>query len=441
MPPNRDLGDTELWARSLRRSVQRRELTALSRRHATRRKGATLAVSASMAVTPALQPLAALASSGTSATAPARSVIHLPSSALLSEGDTGAAVVAVQGEVGVDDDGIFGPITRAAVESFQQRYGLPVTGEVDARTWTALFHSNVSFVGGGGARVLTVYRPGAAAAEPATVATEHQTATTPAATPRTDSAPRHTSAVTPAATPRSVSAPPATPETVSAPARTPRTGHAPAPAATPRPVSAPAPVATTRPVSTAGGCGSGAISTPVSGPVTGRFGESRPGHLHAGEDISAPAGTPVRAAQCGTVSQAGRETGSGNIVCIQHAGGVSTCYAHLSQIGTTQGAYVHVGDVIGQVGCTGNCTGPHLHFEVRQNGKATDPEPYLRGSATIPAGSTSTVTATLASATAPKAKIATTSQAQTTAAAPGQPAVTSPAATTATAASAPAATA
>ena len=70
-----------------------------------------------------------------------RSAIELPSDALVEEGDTGEAVVAVQREVGVDDDGIFGPITRGAVERFQARYGLPVTGKVDARTWTALFQS------------------------------------------------------------------------------------------------------------------------------------------------------------------------------------------------------------------------------------------------------------------------------------------------------------
>ena len=118
--------------------------------------------------------------------------------------------------------------------------------------------------------------------------------------------------------------------------------------------------------------------------MTGTFGEARTGHTHAGQDIAAPTGTAVRAAQCGTVTSAGADgSGYGNLVCIQHEGGVSTCYAHLSQIDTTKGAYVHVGDVIGKVGCTGSCTGPHLHFEVRENGKATNPAPYLEGSKTI----------------------------------------------------------
>ncbi len=78
-----------------------------------------------------------------------RSAIAMPSGALVSYGDVGEKVVAVQREVGVDDDGIFGPITRGAVERFQSRMGLAVTGEVDARTWQALFKSQVSFVGPG----------------------------------------------------------------------------------------------------------------------------------------------------------------------------------------------------------------------------------------------------------------------------------------------------
>ena len=162
---NRDLSDPELWERSLRRSVHRREITELARKHAARRKGAALAVSASMAAGPVAAPFAAVASSGggrTPTTAPAspRSAIHMPANALVSEGDTGEAVVAVQRQVGVDDDGIFGPITRGAVERFQSKYGLKVTGEIDARTWTALFKSNVSFVGEGGRTVKTGLQPG-----------------------------------------------------------------------------------------------------------------------------------------------------------------------------------------------------------------------------------------------------------------------------------------
>ena len=165
VPYNRDLSDPTLWERSLRRSVHRREITEAARKHAARRKGAAVVVSASMAAGPTLSPLAAVARSGgdsavaAGAVAPSRSAISMPSGALVAYGDVGEKVVAVQREVGVDDDGIFGPITRGAVERFQSRMGLAVTGEVDARTWQALFKSQVSFVGQGGKQVMTVYKP------------------------------------------------------------------------------------------------------------------------------------------------------------------------------------------------------------------------------------------------------------------------------------------
>ena len=92
-----------------------------------------------------------------SAVVPSRSAVSLPASSLVSFGDTGEAVAAVQRQVRVDDDGIFGPITRGAVERFQKRAGLPVTGSVDTKTWAAMFKSNVTMVGGGGKTVLTVY--------------------------------------------------------------------------------------------------------------------------------------------------------------------------------------------------------------------------------------------------------------------------------------------
>ena len=96
-------------------------------------------------------------------------------------------------------------------------------------------------------------------------------------------------------------------------------------------------------------------------------------------DIGAPTGTPVRAAACGTVSLAGQQSGYGNIVCITHTSQFSTCYAHLSRFGTSTGAHVQQGQVIGYVGCTGNCTGPHLHFETRVGGVARNPTQYLGG--------------------------------------------------------------
>ena len=86
-----------------------------------------------------------------------------------------------------------------------------------------------------------------------------------------------------------------------------------------------------------GTCGSSTISTPVKGTVTSPYGP-RWGRNHDGIDISAPTGTPVRAAACGTVSLAGQQSGYGNMVCITHTSQFSTCYAHLSRFGVSNGA-------------------------------------------------------------------------------------------------------
>jgi murein DD-endopeptidase MepM/ murein hydrolase activator NlpD len=122
--------------------------------------------------------------------------------------------------------------------------------------------------------------------------------------------------------------------------------------------------------------GSGAYIWPVNGPVVSPFGQ-RWGRLHAGIDIAVPAGTPIRAAAGGRVAMAGWMGGYGQYTCIQHGGGVATCYAHQSSIGVGTGASVKQGQVIGAVGCTGHCFGDHLHFEVRVGGSPVDPMGYL----------------------------------------------------------------
>jgi murein DD-endopeptidase MepM/ murein hydrolase activator NlpD len=125
------------------------------------------------------------------------------------------------------------------------------------------------------------------------------------------------------------------------------------------------------------GGGSGALAWPVNGPITGVFGEARPGHMHAGVDIAAPGGTPIRAAGSGKVVLLGFTGGYGNYTCIQHTASMSTCYAHQSSYATSMGASVSQGQVIGAVGNTGNSSGDHLHFEVRVNGAPTNPMGYL----------------------------------------------------------------
>ena len=123
--------------------------------------------------------------------------------------------------------------------------------------------------------------------------------------------------------------------------------------------------------------GSGQLIWPLNGPVTGVFGEVRPGHLHSGVDIAVPEGTPIRAADSGRVALMGWVGGYGNYTCVQHTASMSTCYGHQSSFATSNGASVTQGQVIGYSGNTGNSTGPHLHFEVRINGSPVDPMGYL----------------------------------------------------------------
>jgi murein DD-endopeptidase MepM/ murein hydrolase activator NlpD len=122
--------------------------------------------------------------------------------------------------------------------------------------------------------------------------------------------------------------------------------------------------------------GSGGLIWPVNGPIVSPFG-MRWGRLHAGVDIAVPAGTPIRAAQSGRVILMGWTGGYGNYTCIGHGNGLSTCYAHQSRYGTSNGASVQQGQVIGYVGCTGHCFGDHLHFETRVGGAPVNPMGYL----------------------------------------------------------------
>ncbi len=125
--------------------------------------------------------------------------------------------------------------------------------------------------------------------------------------------------------------------------------------------------------------GSGQLIWPVNGPVVSGFG-MRWGRMHEGIDIAVPAGTPIRAAASGSVvlMQSEAESGGyGNFTCVDHGGGLQTCYAHQSAFAASAGQAVSQGQVIGYVGCTGHCFGDHLHFEVRINGVPTDPLGYL----------------------------------------------------------------
>jgi murein DD-endopeptidase MepM/ murein hydrolase activator NlpD len=122
--------------------------------------------------------------------------------------------------------------------------------------------------------------------------------------------------------------------------------------------------------------GNGTFQWPVSGPITSPFG-MRWGTLHPGIDIGVPTGTPIHAAGSGTVVWCGWMSGYGNLVMIDHHNGLATLYGHQSRVAVACGQNVTTGDVIGYSGCTGFCTGPHVHFEVRANGTPVDPLGYL----------------------------------------------------------------
>ena len=127
--------------------------------------------------------------------------------------------------------------------------------------------------------------------------------------------------------------------------------------------------------------GSGGMIWPVNGPITSPFCERRAWEAcHPGIDIGVPSGTPIRAAASGKVTlmqSVGASGGYGNYTCVSHTSSLSTCYAHQSRFGTSLGASVTQGQVIGYSGCTGLCFGAHLHFEVRINGAVTNPLNYL----------------------------------------------------------------
>ena len=115
---------------------------------------------------------------------------------------------------------------------------------------------------------------------------------------------------------------------------------------------------------------------PVNGSVTSPYGY-RWGRQHTGIDIDGYTGQPIVASKEGTVVLAEYYSGYGQAVVIDHGGGYATLYAHMSRFATSNGAHVDQGEIIGYVGCTGSCTGDHLHFEVRVNGNPVDPMQYL----------------------------------------------------------------
>ena len=159
--------------------------------------------------------------------------------------------------------------------------------------------------------------------------------------------------------------------------------NAPAPVAPPAPAPAPAPTleapvdprlpakaSRDRPPE------GGDFVRPGVGRMTSGYGR-RWGRLHAGVDLAAGTGSPIRAVAAGTVIASGNEGGYGNCIRIQHADGSVSLYGHMSSLIARKGAKVSAGDQIGREGNTGQSTGPHLHFEIRINDVPINPVPWL----------------------------------------------------------------
>lgn len=122
------------------------------------------------------------------------------------------------------------------------------------------------------------------------------------------------------------------------------------------------------------------ISTvPISGKISSRYGSisNIRSSAHTGLDITAPNGTPIKAVADGTVILASKKGSYGNLVKLDHGNGVESWYAHTSKMYVKKGQEVKAGDTIATVGSTGNSTGPHLHLEIRINGKHVNPQKYL----------------------------------------------------------------
>jgi len=342
--PHRDLALVDPWQRSLDRSLHRRAIVPAMRRSVARRRRASVALSTLMVAGPTGSLLAAaglgIGSRGVdvAAASPASRAIDngaTPAAMAFKLGSHGDAVSEIQRQLGVPDDGVFGPVTQAAVTDFQARNGLDVDGVVGPVTWTALFGLEQAAAAAGArdgnVAVIVRERTGAGDARQGAGGGPSETLGAPVVDlggPVADTSPRT------------------------------------------RPVATPAPGN--------GACGPLRLTSPVKGTVTSGFGP-RWGRNHEGLDIAAPSGTPIRAAECGVVSFAGVQSGYGNMVCVKHSSRFETCYAHMTNYAVSQGQRVGQGEVIGYVGCTGNCTGPHLHFETRVDGGARDPRPYLGG--------------------------------------------------------------
>jgi len=161
-------------------------------------------------------------------------------------------------------------------------------------------------------------------------------------------------------------------------APTPPTSVAPTPPTSAAPPSAGDPVPRMAPPASALPAAAPRFEWPVRGRTVAGFGPRAGGQQNDGIDIAAAAGTPVKAADGGTVVYAGNEVrGLGNLLLVSHAGGYITAYAHLDKMSVAKGATVKKGQTIGTVGTSGGAAEPQLHFEIRYRNKPVDPAGLL----------------------------------------------------------------
>jgi murein DD-endopeptidase MepM/ murein hydrolase activator NlpD len=394
---HRDLSSPDLWERSLERSLYRRALLPGARRSQNRRKGIAAAISAATMAGPgspiafaalSSQPQADLAAE----TASKRAIEVREGGLPLQLGSQGALVAQVQKVLGIPADGIFGLQTDGAVRRFQARAGVQVDGVVGPVTWAALFPPAAAGTGGDAPPAVKqrLERELREAGARFDAQADRSVDGLFGSGGRAEGSSRRADDPVAAADDPAVAEPPSRED--SSEPKDPSSGN-----------ESQEPSADEGPEQSAGGerqpsqqvdtsCGSSTLTSPVKGTVTSGFGP-RWGRNHDGVDIAAPTGTAIRAAACGSVTIAGVQSGYGNIVCITHSSRFATCYAHMSRFAVSQGAQVTAGQVIGYVGCTGSCTGPHLHFETRVNGQAQDPSPYLSGSRAVSASAASRSTA------------------------------------------------
>ena len=128
------------------------------------------------------------------------------------------------------------------------------------------------------------------------------------------------------------------------------------------------------------------LAWPLEGAVTAAYGRRGKHSHHAGLDIDGNSGDPILAAASGTIVRAGVDREYGRLVIIDHGDGVTTLYAHASKLLVKEGEKVRSGEVIAEVGRSGNARGTHLHFEVRKDDRPLDPVPLLRGQQVLTAG-------------------------------------------------------